>query len=102
MIANIAEFYEYSLVNSDGARRMFTDSEFYMLLLATGYPYLEVYENLHKDANRERAMDNFFILSGLKEETKVFAKQRKLEFASSINEPLKGRFEVRKTDVGYV
>ena len=101
MIANIVDFYEYSLVNSDGARRMFTDSEFYMLLLATGYPYLEVYENLHKDANRERAMENFFVLSGLKEETKVFAKQRKLEFSSIGNEPLKGRMEVCKTDAGY-
>ena len=101
MIANILDFYEYSLVNSDGARRMFTDSEFYMLLLATGYPYLEVYENLHKDANRERAMDNFFVLSGLKEETKVFAKHRKFEFTSINNEPLKGRLEVCKTDAGY-
>ena len=101
MIANIKDFYEYSLVNSDGARRMFTDSEFYMLLLATGYPYLEVYENLHKDANRERAMDNFFILSGLKEETKVFAKQHRLEFSSNNNDLQKGRLEVCKTDSGY-
>ena len=101
MIANIVDFYEYSLKSSDGARRMFTDSEFYMLLLATGYPYLEVYENLHKDANRERAMDNFFVLSGLKEETRVFAKQHKLEFSSINNEPIRGRFEVNKTDAGY-
>ena len=101
MIANIADFFEYSQVNSDGARRMFTDSEFYMLLLATGYPYLEVYENLHKDANRERAMDNFFVLSGLKEETKVFAKQHRLEFSANNNEPLRGRIEVCKTDSGY-
>ena len=101
IIANIADFYEYSLINSDGARRMFTDSEFYMLLLATGYPYLEVYENLHKDANRERAMDNFFILSGLKEETKVFAKQHRLEFSSTDDEPLRGRIEICKTDIGY-
>ena len=101
IIANLTDFYEYSLVNSDGARRMFTDSEFYMLLLATGYPYLEVYENLHKDANRERAMDNFFVLSGLKEETKVFAKQHKLEFSSNNNEPLRGRLEVGKSDSGY-
>ena len=101
IIANIVDFYEYSKKNSDGARRMFTDSEFYMLLLATGYPYLEVYEYLHKDANRERAMDNFFVLSGLKGETKVFAKQHKLEFSSNGNEPLRGRLEVCKTDSGY-
>ena len=101
MIANIMDFYEYSLVNSDGARRMFTDSEFYMLLMATGYPYMEVYENLHKDANRERAMDNFFVLSGLKEETKVYAMQHKLDFSSNNNELARGCFEVKKTDIGY-
>ena len=100
-IANVRDFYEYSKLNIDGARRMFTDSEFYMLLLATGYPYLEVYENLHKDANRERAMDNFFVLSGLKEKTEVTIKQKKLEFVTNGDELQRGRIEVSKTDTGY-
>jgi hypothetical protein len=68
-IANIKDFYDYALLNPQQSQRIFTDSEFYMLLLAVGYPYMEVYENLHKDANRERAVDNFFILSGLKQKT---------------------------------
>ena len=102
VIANVTDFYEYSRTSGDGARRMFTDSEFYMLLLATGYPYLEVYENLHKDANRERAMDNFFVLSGLKKKTEVYVKQKKLEFSSNKDETLTGRFQIHKTDAGYV
>ena len=101
VIANVKDFYEYSLASESGARRMFTDSEFYMLLLATNYPYLEVYENLHKDANRERAMDNFFILSGLKKKTEIFVKQNKLQFSTNNNEAITGRFHVLKSDSGY-
>ena len=63
-IANLDDFYEYSLKNPTQAKRIFTDSEFYMLLLAIGYEYMEVYESLHKDANRDRAMDNFSYCRG--------------------------------------
>ena len=101
VVANVKDFYEYSLTSESGAKRMFTDSEFYMLLLATNYPYLEVYENLHKDANRERAMDNFFILSGLKKKTEVYVKQKKLQFSSNKNETITGKFNVHKSDTGY-
>jgi len=65
-IADIQDFYNYAKDYPAGARRLFTSSDFYMLLLSNGYKYMEIYENLHKDVNRERALDNFFILSGLK------------------------------------
>jgi len=104
-IANIRDFYEYSLAHGAQARRLFTDSEFYMLLLATGYEYMEVYESLHKDANRERAMDNFFILSGLKgrTETEIISDKR-FEFSQKpgINESIYGEFHVKKNGAGYV
>ena len=103
-IANIADFYEYASKHPVQARRIFTDSEFYMLLLATGYEYMEVYENLHKDANRERAMDNFFILSGLKEKTTLTMPPQVFEFTAKPgdNARLSGNFQVIKSDAGYV
>jgi hypothetical protein len=129
-IANIQDFYEYSLTHAAQARRIFTDSEFYMLLMASGYEYMEVYESLHKDANRERAMDNFFILSGLKGRTTLevipttsgfggkfpageysasddrrdFPAEVCLEFsqAPGIYDMLSGSFMVKKSDRGYV
>ncbi|MDR0272508.1 MAG: DUF5717 family protein, partial [Clostridiales bacterium] len=104
-IANIRDFYEYSLKQPIQARRLFIDSEFYMLLLASGYEYMEVYESLHKDANRERAMDNFFILSGLKGRTKLeIVEEKRMEFSQTpgTNEILSGSFRVRKSDKGYV
>ncbi|MCL2216023.1 MAG: DUF5717 family protein [Defluviitaleaceae bacterium] len=103
-VANIRDFYEYALTHPVQARRMFTDSEFYMLLLASGYPYMEVYESLHKDANRERAMDNFFVLSGLKGRTNLEVKTHQLEFSQKPEDRdmLYGNFLVQKSDHGYV
>ncbi|MCL2840543.1 MAG: DUF5717 family protein [Defluviitaleaceae bacterium] len=103
-VANIQDFYAYALKHPAQARRMFTDSEFYMLLLATGYPYMEVYESLHKDANRERAMDNFFVLSGLKHRTNLEIQSHQLEFSQKpeVRDMLYGNFLVQKNDGGYV
>jgi hypothetical protein len=104
VIANTRDFYEYALDYPTGARRLFADSEFYMLLLATGYGYMEAYEMLHKDLNRERAMDNFFILSGLKQRTELTVLQRNLEFIRNTNENdiIRGHFLVQKSDRGFI
>jgi hypothetical protein len=100
----LPEFFEYANNYPANARRMFVDSEFYMFLLAIGYEYMEVYENLHKDANRERALDNFFILSGLKDKTTISITNSKLEFVQNPynNEMLYGHITVLKSDKGYV
>jgi hypothetical protein len=102
-IANINDFYEYSLAHPLAARQIFTDSEFYMLLLAVGYPYMEVYESLHKDANRERAMDNFFILSGLKQKTRLNLLNKSFLFDRNHNDTSKiySQIVVEKSDRGF-
>ncbi|MCL2498725.1 MAG: DUF5717 family protein [Defluviitaleaceae bacterium] len=101
-IANIDDFYQYSLTNPLQAQRIFTDSEFYMLLLAVGYPYMEVYENLHKDANRERAMDNFFILSGLKDKTTLTLTNKTFTFdCPGDSGKIYGQIVAEKSDRGY-
>ena len=121
IIANIRDFFEYSKKNPSQARRLFIDSEFYMLLLATGYEFMEVYESLHKDANRERATDNFFVLSGLKKQTEMeiffpsnetsesenrdeTANEKILEFVQMPGDSRKiyGEFKIKKSDGGYV
>ena len=103
-ITNLQEFFEYANNYPAQARRLFVDSEFYMLLLATGYAYMEVYESLHKDANRERALDNFFILSGLKGKTTFYIESKNLKFIQNPNENqlLYGHITVQKSDNGYV
>ncbi|MCL2188879.1 MAG: DUF5717 family protein [Defluviitaleaceae bacterium] len=103
VIANVRDFYEYTLAYPIPARQIFTDSEFYMLLLAVGYPYMEVYESLHKDANRERAMDNFFILSGLKTETTLALPRRSFIYDQSHGDEARifGQIIAEKSDKGF-
>ncbi|MCL2286141.1 MAG: DUF5717 family protein [Firmicutes bacterium] len=104
VITGLQDFYQYANAYPAQARRLFVDSDFYMLLLAIGYEYMEVYEALHKDANRERAIDNFFILSGLKGKTTLSIAEKKLEFIQKTNdnEMLYGHIVVEKSDNGYV
>jgi hypothetical protein len=104
VIANIYDFYEYALANPMGARRLFVSSDFYMLLLATGYSYMEAYEILHRDTHRERAMDNFLILSGLKQMTEFTILNPSLEYIRKPHENniLQGYFLVQKSDKGFV
>ena len=103
-VASIYDFFDYAQQFPAQARRVFVDSEFYMLLMATIYPYLEIYESLHKDANRERAMDNFFMLSGLKEKTTFHVTQRAWEILKKPDETdtVTGSFYVQKSDRGYI
>ncbi|MCL1787458.1 MAG: DUF5717 family protein [Defluviitaleaceae bacterium] len=103
-ITNLAEFYDYAVSHPAPARRLFVDSEFYMLLLAIGYEYMEIYESLHKDANRERALDNFFMLSGLKGKTALAVMDSRLLFTQNLNDTamLDGYITVEKSDGGYV
>ena len=102
-IANVREFYEFALLHPASARQIFTSSEFYMLLLAVEYPYMDIYENLHKDANRERALDNFFILSGMKRKTSLVLSKTTFHFDHRPNDPTKrlGHIPVEKSDAGY-
>jgi len=104
-IANLQDFFDYAKTHSAQARRLFVDSEFYMLLLALGYKYMEVYESLHKDSNRERAMDNFFILSSLKSKTTLnVVSDKHLEFIQKPSDTnvLQGNIAVEKSDFGYI
>ena len=100
-IASISDFYDYAQEYPAAARRLFTSSEFYMLLLSTGYEFMEVYENLHKDVNRERAMDNFFILSGLKGKTLLTLSKQHINITQGHNGKIYERFHIQKSDSGY-
>jgi len=70
-ISTIEEFYRYATDHPVQAHRLFASSEFYMFLLSTGYEYLDLYERFHKDVNKERGLDNFFVLSKLKSNTPI-------------------------------
>ena len=64
-IANIQDFYEYAKVYPSQACRLFVEENFRTL------PYINshAYEVTAKQSDPSRALDNFFILSGLKKKT---------------------------------
>lgn len=100
-IASIRDFYNYAQEYPQAARRLFTSSEFYMFLLSTGYEYMDVYESLHKDVNRERAMDNFFILSNLKPKTTLHLSKTQINIVQGPPGKIYETFQVQKSDNGY-
>jgi len=104
IIANIQDFYAYAQKNPNAARRIFRDNDFYRLLIAVKYPYKEVYEALHEDANRDRAMDNFFILSGLAERNNISLTPRQVVFAQKPYDTttLEGSIIAKRSSNSYV
>jgi len=103
-IANLQDFYNYALKHPRAARTLFTDSEFHMLLMTMEFPYLEAYILLSKEPNRARALDNFFILAGLKKKTHLFVPDSYKEHiaAPGNDRMIYGQFVVEKSDNGYV
>ena len=103
-IANLQDFYDYALEYPTSAQTIFKSTDFYVLLQAIGYEYMELYDTLHKDSNSRRALDNFFILSGLKGKTTISLSDTVIEFLQKPNDTtvLTGSFEVYKSDFGHV
>ena len=102
-LANLDDFFDYAMGYPAQARQVFMGSEFYMLLMALGYPYMKVYESLLEDANRERALDNFLVLSGLKPRTGLALVKHTHVFDAISHTPdkLHGQLIAQKTDAGY-
>ncbi|MCL2171001.1 MAG: DUF5717 family protein [Defluviitaleaceae bacterium] len=77
-ISSLGQFAQYAQDSPIAARQIFTQQNFLMWLFNSGYKYMDIYENFTMDPNKERAVDNFLIINGLK--TKV---QIKPDFAES-------------------
>ena len=102
-ISSIDDFYTYAQTNPASARRLFTDNEFYMFLLSQSWEYIDIYDSLHKDANRERALDNFFILAEKKRVTDLYLMDKLIEIIRKPGDDdiIYGNFTVKKSDSGY-
>jgi len=103
VIANLRDFYDYAKQHPLKAQALFSKKEFFELLGAMDYAYLDAYEWLTQESNRARALDNFFVLSGLKTRTVLTATQTTVEHIGAIDDdsPIEGMFELQKSDSGY-
>jgi len=103
VIANLRYFFDYAQRHPSKAQAIFVSKDFSDLLRTTDYAYLDAYEWLAKESNRARALDNFFVLSGLKGKTLLTAPQTAIEHVGKIDDdsPIEGVFELQKSDNGY-
>lgn len=101
-IANLQDFYNYANQYPKEAQELFVNNEFYQLLVATGFPYIDAYQLLVKEENSARAMDNFFILADLKKQTSISIAEPEIEHRTLENGMIHAYFEVQKSDKGYV
>jgi len=102
-LTTLQDFFEYAQTHPAEAARFFVSSEFEMFLLSIDYTFMAAYEALHKDPVRERAMDNFFVLSGLKNKTEITIENKQLEFvcATGDTQMKHGCISITKSDDGY-
>jgi len=70
-LSSLSDFNEYAMDHPVAARSFFMSSDFFSWLTAIQYPHTDSYEELTKDPNKERALDNFLIISGLKQKSKI-------------------------------
>lgn len=67
-ITVLSDFYRYVKENMPSARALFRSHEFSVWLYSSGYEYMDFYEELLKDSDRDRAVMNFLAFNGYKEE----------------------------------
>lgn len=103
-ISTLKDFMAYSRRFPLPARQLFMSKDFMMWLISIEYEFMEAFEQLTKDPVKERAVDNFLILSGLKKKTKIMLLEDKIEVSLK---PLQkgiyyGAIPIKKSGYGYV
>jgi hypothetical protein len=102
-ISSLEDFYEYAGQSPIAARQLFNQWEFADWLSGQGYSQMELYEKFASDPNKERAVDNFLTVNGIKEKSRVFSEQRavSVRIPPGQTEMLKGEISFTKPTPGY-
>jgi len=77
-LASLSDFAEYSVKYPLSARQLFMSVEFENWLSVSNNPHMDSYSEFIKDADKERALDNFFIISGLKKKSKALPQAKRI------------------------
>ncbi|MDR1530944.1 MAG: DUF5717 family protein [Clostridiales bacterium] len=115
-ITGLNDFLAFAKRNTAAARDLFVSAEFMMWLTATGCAYMDLYDRLSRDSDKDRGLENFLILSKLKTKVRITTDEPEAEF---LIEPLaagagasggggtsaglrEGFFTLKKSDWGFV
>ncbi len=102
-IYDIKEFYQYYLKNYLSAIKIFYSYDFIIWLKRINFKHIDIVEELLQDSNKQRAIDNFFILCRQKQKAKIEILQKKFSFKYilSENEKLEAIIPIKLIGDGY-
>jgi len=102
VMADLGDFGEYARAHPVEARKLFGRQDFMMWLLNLGYPSMDMYENFAGDPNKERAVDNFLVLNGIKTKAVVLPVVRDLSHKIGLwDDVVTGSVKLKKTAWGF-
>ena len=103
-VYEIIDFYNYYLKNYVEAIRIFYSYEFILWLKTIEFKHIKIVEEILKDANKQRAIDNFFILAKIKEKAYIDIQQKIFKykyFISDKNKEIIGIIPIKLIGTGY-
>ena len=103
-IYTIKEFYQYYLKNYIEAIRVFYSYDFMIWLKNINYKHIDIVEELLKDVNKQRAIDNFFVLSKIKEKAYIEILQKNFRykyFNTKSDSEIIGTIPIKLIGTGY-
>ncbi|MCL2461925.1 MAG: DUF5717 family protein [Defluviitaleaceae bacterium] len=103
-IANLRDFMAFCRVHPEEAGDMFSGPDFRRFLADIGYGYINAYERIVDDPDKSRALENFFVLSGLKTKNGLSVLQNKFEIPLKPNDMkvVSGSIPLERTGWGYL
>ncbi len=102
-LTSLREFYQYAKKNATQAGNIVYSQTFKSWLLDINYEYIDIYETIIKDTNKERALENFFLLNKLKKPANITVSTNaiKHEIFYNSKDILSSSFYVTKHGFGY-
>ncbi len=103
-ISSLKDFLNYSKKYPLEAKEFFSSNEFYFWLVSTGYEFMDIFDTIARDSNKERAMENFLILNKLKKKPSLLVSKTEIEHVIeySNREILNFSLPIKKTGKGYI
>lgn len=103
-ISDIKDFYNYSKKFPIEARRLLGDNGFILWLKSTGFEHIDILEYFIQDSNKERAIDNFFILSKIKNKSYITTDTENIKFKINPFEKkiISGSIKLNKVGLGFI
>ncbi len=98
----INQFYAYAKSNPIEARRILGSGDFMLWLNVNGFEHMDILEEIINDPNKERAIDNFFVLSGIKKKSDIKVEKTSFEYKIKNKELIKAVVKIKKIGTGYI